>query len=135
MERDVEDLRHFTSWRCVLSRLVFFRKQAREQPASSSLSTDRLSPHKWLTVIRRHWAVETTHQVLDVTFQEDEHPWVIQNPRLTATIMILHRIGNTLLSIFKHITQRSDHRRQEPWRVLLTRMHCACGALSLSLGP
>jgi hypothetical protein len=91
----------------------------------SSLPTDRLSPQQWLTVIRRHWAVETTHQVLDVTFQEDEHPWVLHNPRLTATIMILRRIGYTLLSIFKNVTQRSDHRRHEPWHVLLTRIRDA----------
>jgi hypothetical protein len=69
--------------------------------------------------------VETTHQILDVTFQEDEHPWVIQNPRLTATVLILRRIGYSWLSIFKHITQRSDHRRQEPWRVLLIRIRDA----------
>jgi len=91
----------------------------------SSLPTDRLSPQQWLTIVRRHWAVETTHQLLDVTFQEDKHPWVIQNPRLTATVMILRRIGYSLLSIFKHITQRSDHRRQEPWRILLIRIRDA----------
>jgi hypothetical protein len=84
-----------------------------------------LSAQQWLTVVRRHWAVETTHQILDVTFQEDEHPWVIQNPRLTATVMILRRIGYTLLSIFKLITQRSDHRRQETWRILLNRIRDA----------
>jgi len=91
----------------------------------SSLPTERLSAQQWLTVVRRHWAVETTHQVLDVTFQEDEHPWVTQNPRLTATIMVLRRIAYTLLSIFKNITQRSDHRRQEPWHRLLTRIRDA----------
>jgi len=88
----------------------------------SSLSTDRLSAEQWLTVIRRHWAVETTHQILDGAFQEDERPWVTQNPRLTATIMLLRRIGYTLLSIFKHVTQRSDERRTEPWHRLLTRI-------------
>jgi len=88
----------------------------------SSLSTDRLSANQWLTVVRRHWAVESTHQVLDVTFEEDERPWVLHNPRLTATIMILRRIGYSLLTIFRSVTQRSDHRRQEPWRVLLARI-------------
>jgi len=91
----------------------------------SSLPIDRLSAQQWLTIVRRHWAVETTHQVLDVAFQEDEHPWVIHNPRLTATIMILRRIGYTLLAIFKNVTQRSDHRRNELWHVLLTRIRDA----------
>jgi hypothetical protein len=91
----------------------------------SSLPINRLTPQQWLTVIRLHWAVETTHQILDVTFEEDDHPWVLHNPRLTAVIMILRRIGYTLLAIFKHVTQRSDHRRNEPWRVLLTRIRDA----------
>src|SRR5512133_2892770 len=91
----------------------------------SSLPIERLSAQQWLTVIRRHWGVETTHQVLDVTFQEDAHPWVTQNPRLTATIMVLRRIAYTLLSIFRNVTQRSDHRRQEPWHRLLTRIRDA----------
>ena len=91
----------------------------------SSLPTDRLSPQQWLTVIRRHWSVETTHQILDVAFEEDDHPWVLQNPRLTATIMVLRRIGYSLLTIFRNVTQRSDHRRHEPWHVLLTRIRDA----------
>ncbi len=67
--------------------------------------------------------------------RSEGHPWVTHNPRLTATIIILRRIGYTLLSIFKKVTQRSDHRRHEPWHILLTRMHCACGAPALSRGP
>jgi len=88
----------------------------------SSLSTDRLSAEQWLTVVRRHWAVETNHQILDGAFQEDARPWVLHNPRLTATLMVLRRVGYTLLSIFKHVTQRSDERRTEPWHRLLTRI-------------
>lgn len=91
----------------------------------SSLPTDRLLPQQWLTIIRRHWAVETTHQILDVTFKEDDRPWVLHNPRLTATIMVLRRIGYSLLAIFRNVTQRSDHRRHEPWHVLLTRIRDA----------
>jgi predicted transposase YbfD/YdcC len=91
----------------------------------SSLPTDRLSPQQWLTVIRRHWSVETTHQILDVAFKEDDHPWVLENPRLTATIMVLRRIGYSLLAIFRNVTQRSNHRRHEPWHVLLTRIRDA----------
>jgi hypothetical protein len=91
----------------------------------SSLPPDRLSPQQWLTVIRRHWSVETTHQILDGAFQEDDRPWVSHSPRLTTVIMILRRIGYTLLAIFKHVTQRSDARRDEPWHVLLSRVRDA----------
>jgi hypothetical protein len=92
----------------------------------SSLPSERLSPQQWLTLIRRHWAVETTHQILDGrAFEEDERPWVSHNPRLTTLIMILRRIGYTLLAIFKHVTQRSDARRDEPWHVLVSRIRDA----------
>jgi predicted transposase YbfD/YdcC len=91
----------------------------------SSLPPDRLSPQQWLTVIRRHWAVETTHQILDGAFQEDDRPWVSHSPRLTTVIMILRRIGYTLLAVFKHVTQRSEPRRSEPWHVLLSRVRDA----------
>jgi predicted transposase YbfD/YdcC len=91
----------------------------------SSLAIDRLSPEQWLTAIRRHWAVETVHQILDGAFAEDDRPWVLENPRLTLVVMILRRIGYTLLTIFRSITQRSDERRQEPWRCLLQRIRDA----------
>jgi hypothetical protein len=62
----------------------------------SSLPVDGLSPEQWMTIL--------------------------QNPRLTVVIMILRRIGHTLLTIFKHVTQRSEQRHSEPWHVLLQRM-------------
>ena len=91
----------------------------------SSLAIDRMTPKHWLTAIRRHWAVETVHQLLDGAFAEDDRPWVIENPRLTLVVMILRRIGYTLLTIFRSITQRSDDRRQEPWHYLLQRIRDA----------
>ena len=84
-----------------------------------------MTPEQWLTVIRRHWAVETVHQILDGAFAEDDHPWVLENPRLTVVVMILRRIGYTLLTIFRSITQRSDDRRQERWHCLLQRLRDA----------
>lgn len=91
----------------------------------SSLPIDRLSPEQWLTIIRRHWGVETAHQVLDVAFREDDRPWVTENPRLTVVLMILRRIGYTLLTLFRSVTQRSDSRRTEPWKVLFERIRDA----------
>jgi len=86
---------------------------------------DSLSPQQWLTVIRRHWGVETTHQILDGALPEDDRPWVSHSPRLTTVIVILRRIGYTLLAIYKHVTQRSNARRDEPWHVLLSRLRDA----------
>jgi hypothetical protein len=40
----------------------------------SRLPLARLRPDHWLLVVRRHWAVETVHQVLDVAFAEDAAP-------------------------------------------------------------
>jgi protein tyrosine/serine phosphatase len=39
--------------------------------------------------------------------------------------MILRRIGYTRLTLFRSVTQRSDSRRAEPWRVLFERMRDA----------
>jgi hypothetical protein len=36
--------------------------------------------------------------------------------------MILRRIGYTLLTLFKHATQRLEQCHSEPWHVLLQRM-------------
>jgi len=91
----------------------------------SSLPVDRLTPKQWLTMIRRHWAVENAHQVLDVAFEEDDHPWVTENPRLTVVLMILRRIAYTLLTIFRSVTQRSDERRSEAWKELFQRIYDA----------
>jgi hypothetical protein len=91
----------------------------------TSLGVDRLTPTQWLTVIRRHWAVETVHQILDGAFAEDQRPWVLDNPRLTLVVMILRRIGYTLLTVFRSVTQRSEERRQEPWNQLLQRVRDA----------
>jgi hypothetical protein len=85
----------------------------------SSLPMSRLAPRQWLLAIRRHWGVETVHQVLDVAFEEDDHPWIESNPRGTVVVMMLRRIAYTLLSLFRSLTQRSDERRATPWKALM----------------
>jgi len=37
----------------------------------SSLPRRRLSPEQWLLLVRRHWRVETAHQILDTALDED----------------------------------------------------------------
>jgi hypothetical protein len=79
----------------------------------------RLSARQWLLLIRRHWRVETAHQILDTAFDEDAHPWIVACPRATVVVAILRRIAYTLLSLFRSVTQRSAEARAMPWKRLL----------------
>jgi len=110
----------------------------------SSLPRCRLTEAQWLLVIRRHWGVETAHQILDVALAEDDRPWIEANPRGALVVAILRRLAYTLLTLFRHVTQRSDERRDVPWKTLLGEIFLAfvtlssesLGALSpLSLTP
>lgn len=88
----------------------------------SSLPVARLQPQQWLLIIRRHWAVETAHQILDGAFEEDARPWIEANPRGAAVVMLLRRIAYTLLSFFRSVSLRSDHNREMPWNVLMRKV-------------
>jgi hypothetical protein len=85
----------------------------------SSLPASRLSPPQWLLVVRQHWGVETTHQILDVAFDEDERPWIESDPPAALVVAVLRRITYTLLTLFRSVTQRSEERRAVPWAELL----------------
>ena len=85
----------------------------------SSLAPDRLSPVQWMSLIRAHWGVETTHQILDVALQEDTHPWIESEPRTALVVAVIRRIVYTMLALFRSVTQRSDQKRAIPWRALL----------------
>ncbi len=69
--------------------------------------------------MRRHWGVETAHQILDGAFAEDDHPWIEQNPRATVVVMVLRRIAYTLLALWRGVTLRSDEQCRRPWRDLM----------------
>jgi hypothetical protein len=86
----------------------------------SSLPPSRLSAAQWLLAARRHWGVETTHQILDVTFHEDDHPWIESNPRATAVVFVLRRIAYTLLALWRFVTLRADEQRTRSWRAILS---------------
>jgi len=86
----------------------------------SSLPSFRLTPAHWLLVIRRHWSVETAHQILDTAFAEDAHPWIEAQPRAALVVAILRRVAYTILTLFRSVTQRSDERRAVPWKTLMT---------------
>jgi len=91
----------------------------------SSMPSVRLTADHWLLVARRHWGVETSHQILDIAFQEDDHPWIEACPRAALVVAILRRVAYTILALFRSVTQRSDERRATPWKTLMTELFVA----------
>lgn len=87
----------------------------------SSLRSEALSHPQWLTLFRRYWAsVESgCHKTLDVTFEEDRHPWITGHDRGALNVMILRRIAYNLVALFRGVTQRSEERRATPWATVL----------------
>ena len=89
----------------------------------SSLSLDKLRPEHWLRVVRGHWGVEIAHEILDVSFEEDDRRWIESDPQGNVVAVILRRIAYTLLSLYRSITLRGDDNRVMPWKRLLGRVH------------
>jgi len=86
----------------------------------SSMPSVRLTANHWLLVARRHWGVETSHQILDTACEEDDHPWLEACPRAALVVAVLRRIAYTMLTLFRTVTQRSDERRAIPRDTLMT---------------
>ena len=99
--------------------------RSHERYLISSLPSIRLTADHWLLVARRHWGVETSHQILDDAFEEDDHPWIEACPRAALVVAILRRIAYTMLTLFRSVTQRSDERRATPWETLMTDLFVA----------
>jgi hypothetical protein len=91
----------------------------------SSMPSVRLTADHWLLVARRHWGVETSHQILDTAFEEDAHPWIEACPRAALVVAILRRLAYTILALFRSVTQRSNERRATPWKTLMTDLFVA----------
>ncbi|MBI4702687.1 MAG: ISAs1 family transposase [Deltaproteobacteria bacterium] len=85
----------------------------------ASLPACRLSSKQWLLLVRRHWGVETCHNILDTAFEEDKHPWIESEPRAALNVLVLRRLAYDLLTLFRSVTQRSEQRRATPWRTLM----------------
>jgi len=107
-----------------------------DRHCASSLPVSRLTPEQWLLVVRRHWGVETAHPILDVALVEDARPWIEANPRGALVVAILRRLAYTMLTLFRSVTQRSDERRDVPWKTLLGEIFLAFMTLTNEkLGP
>lgn len=81
-----------------------------------SLPVGRLTADQWLYLIRLHWGVECTHNLLDKFLAEDTHPFIVADPQGMVNIMLLRRMALNLLALFRGVTQRADEQRQTPWR-------------------
>lgn len=85
----------------------------------SSRARVDLTPSQWLLLVRRHWAVENNlHGTLDVSFKEDDFPFMPSHPQGALNVMLLRRIAYNLLALFRGVTQRSPEKRGTPWATL-----------------
>jgi hypothetical protein len=97
----------------------------------SSLPAGELSAAQWLLLVRRYWGVENgPHFTLDKIMDEDNHPWIVNDPQGMVVVLLLRRIAYNLLALFRDVTQRSEDRRGTPWKDLLRWMHNALIALT-----
>ena len=85
----------------------------------TSMETKELSAAKWLKLVVLRWGVETVHQILDCTFQEDDRPWITADSRGALAVMLLRRIAYTIVTLYRSITQRSDENRILPFRRIM----------------
>jgi hypothetical protein len=76
-----------------------------------SMPRGRLTDDQWLLLIRLHWGVEV--------LEEDRHPFIEANPQGMLVLMLLRRMAYNLLALFRSVTQRSEEKRQTPWRDIL----------------
>lgn len=92
----------------------------------TSLDASDLTPGQWLYVVRKHWAVENQcHYTWDVAFEEDEHPWIVLDPQGALVLMLLRRMAFNILALFRNVTQRSEDKRQAPWKDIMRWMYNA----------
>ncbi len=65
---------------------------------ASSLARTELSDAQWLALVRLHWNVENNcHGCLDVSFEEDDHPWIETNAQGAVVMALLRRVAFDLL--------------------------------------
>jgi hypothetical protein len=98
----------------------------------SSLQKDRLSPGQWLALVRGHWSVEVCHHILDTAMEEDDRPWILAKPKAALVVLIFRRIAYTMLALFRSVTQRSEQRRETPWKRLLTQFRYALVSVTVA---
>jgi hypothetical protein len=87
---------------------------------NTSVERDELTDEQWLALIRAHWRVENNcHWTYDAIFEEDNHPWIEMDPQGALAVLLLRRVAYNLLTLYRSVTQRSEDRRETPWKDLM----------------
>lgn len=84
----------------------------------SSLLHGRLTALQWLELVRRHWGVEVSHNILDTSFQEDDRPYLTHSAQGMLVMLLLRRLAYNLLTLWKGRTLTSDENRLAPWKTV-----------------
>ena len=94
--------------------------EAEDHYAISSLPSEALSYEQWLLFFRMHWGVENQcHNTWDTAFREDDKPWIKTSPKGMVAVLLLRRIAYNMLALFRSVTQRSEEKRQTPWKTVI----------------
>ena len=82
----------------------------------TSMEHSALRADQWLKLVVLRWGVETSHQILDTAFEEDNRPWITEDARGALVVQLLRRIVYTIMTLYKSCTIRSEEERDMPWR-------------------
>lgn len=90
-----------------------------------SLAMDAMTPDQWLTLIRRRWSVENQcHNTFDKILSEDTRSWM-RRPQGMLVLLLLRRIADNTLAIYRAVTTRAEHKRLIPWKTLMRQIYIA----------
>lgn len=85
----------------------------------TSIPEHKLTNAELLRLVRMHWRVENNcHNTLDRLILEDDKPW-IEAPAGMLAVLLLRRVIYDLLALFRSVTQRSEKKREMPWKDLM----------------
>ena len=90
------------------------REQARKSLVSCSLNLAEGAGRRSRADKSRVYAIE-----------EDERPWIRDDPRAMCVVLTLRRLAYTLLARFRAVSQRSAEKRATPWKELLRAVQLA----------
>ena len=94
----------------------------------TSAKPDRFSSEQWLRIVRWHWRVENDcHKVWDVSFEEDDRPWMKAAGGMLV-IQILRRVAYNILVLYRNVSRRGKRRAEIPWQDLFDWMRLALTA-------
>ena len=71
------------------------------------------------------------HGTWDVAFEEDDRPWITNDPQGTLVVMLLRRMAFNMLALFRSVAQRSEEKRRVPWKDIMRWMHHAAVGIGM----